>query len=280
MVLGALLLAATVASQAPSSPRTHFVPEPTLFEVGGKVFAAGYGPVAAASLPAIAGGFGRAFALGATLGLVCWNARDGYLCKGTHGGVQLALPVAGPFLFASDHPRDTLLNPKGSPLPTGWRIALYVSGATQAVGASLVVASLLAGREVSVPDHVDRPAPARTRLLATGGLLLGAAYAGSFLAAMPSLTGIGYRGDRGGRLIAIPLAGPFLFAALQPEDDLMDRGGRSPSAVAQAVLYGAGAAQVAGAVLLVAGLRTAAPNVLVTPSVTPHSMGVSAAWAW
>lgn len=280
MFLRALAFAAAVASEPPRPTRTHFVPDPTLFGVGTTIFAGSYGPVAAASVPAIAGAAGRAFALVSTLTLICWGSYDGYVCDGTHGGVQLALPVAGPFLFASDHPRDSLLNPRGTPLALGWRIALNISGAAQAVGASLIVASLLSGREVSVSDHVDRPAPARTRLLLAGGVLLAAAYGGSLLAVLPSLTGIGYRGNRGGRTIAIPLAGPFLFAALEPRDDLMNHDDSSPSPVAQGVLYGTGAAQVVGASLLVAGLLTAAPNVHITPAVTSRSMGVAAEWTW
>src|SRR5262249_14936730 len=78
-----------------------------------------------------------------------------WLCRAQHGGMQLLVPVAGPFLYAADHPRDTILNKKGSSHGATTKALLYTSGGLQVLGLGLAVAAVATGKEeiVGGRDH-------------------------------------------------------------------------------------------------------------------------------
>jgi hypothetical protein len=73
--------------------------------------------------------------------------------------VQLLVPFAGPFLFAADHPRDTVLNESGSPLSSTTKALLYTSAGLQIAGMVSIFTALAVGRHEPAPA-----APARATL--------------------------------------------------------------------------------------------------------------------
>jgi len=58
-------------------------------------------------------------------------------------GAELAIPLAGPFIFAGAHPRDAVLNENGNDMSPAARTLLYASGAVQLAGAGMMLASLV-----------------------------------------------------------------------------------------------------------------------------------------
>jgi hypothetical protein len=120
-------------------PPTVWRPQTSVLVTGAIVFGAGYVPAVGAALPATGGLLFRVAVTVLTIGLgaiVCslGYGSDSYYCHGAHGGMELLLPVAGPFIFAADHPRDSTINPHGLPLGKTSKTLLYASGATQAAG--------------------------------------------------------------------------------------------------------------------------------------------------
>src|SRR5947209_5996775 len=78
---------------------------------------------------------------------------DAWLCHGQHGAMELLIPVAGPFIFAADHPHDTILNKYGEPLPSGTKALLFTSGGLQIAGIGSILAALVAGKQELVPGR-------------------------------------------------------------------------------------------------------------------------------
>jgi hypothetical protein len=193
------------------------------------------------------------------------SASDGgYLCNGQHGAMQLLMPVAGPFLFAAHHPHDSVINDGGLPLSSGARALLYTSGFTQAAGLTLALSGFVFGG-YSQSDETRPPIGPNQNLLTTGTLLAGTVYAGTLLFAMPALVvgalvGIAANGSGrsirgyGGALLAIPLAGPFMYLATQPHDDILNPDGTALSTTSRALLIASGAAQAAGLALMASSL--------------------------
>lgn len=89
------------------------------------LFAMGWG---GAVLPAVPSGLGL---MGRFLGYV------GLL------GLELVLPVFGPLLYAADHPKDSVINPRGGVPAPGVRALLYASSAAQTIGIALFTAALV-----------------------------------------------------------------------------------------------------------------------------------------
>jgi len=123
--------------------------------IGGAImFGAGYAPNFVLGVPSGLGLVGRVIILVFTVGLPClFNNNHDYLCEGQHGAVQLLLPFAGPFLFANDHPRDTLINEKGRELDGAPKVLLYTSGVLQIVG----MTGILMGHALGKDQPVERP---------------------------------------------------------------------------------------------------------------------------
>lgn len=279
------LASGTARADAPEPPK-KWAPDDGLAKLGMSVFAAGYLPAAAAGLPSIGGAGARFLWVVGTLGLGPWAScsdsdtgtkdahyhQKSYLCDGTHGAFQLALPIAGPVLFAEGHPRDSVLNPKGDPLSGSAKGVLYASSITQAAGATLMIGSVAMGREEGAPKGRS--------LLRTGGVLFGTAYGTTFLVDVASLAGGFVRGMNavlsprtcgdfgrrqhsvdpicgtawGGIQLAVPIAGPFLFAANHPKDEVLNPNGAKLTAASQVMLYTSGAAQALGATAMLVGL--------------------------
>ena len=149
---GTLISSAARADTAPSAPSESS--SRRLLQTGGLLFGAGYAPVLGAGLPSTGGVIVRVFLNVFTVGLYQWgcrsseydgdgrtigvHTRDTYLCSGEHGGIQLLVPFAGPFLFAANHPQDSILNPHGARLSGVSQGLLYASGAAQIAGGLLV----------------------------------------------------------------------------------------------------------------------------------------------
>jgi hypothetical protein len=95
--------------------------------------------------------------------------------------MQLLIPFAGPITFANSHPRDSVLNPHGSPLTGTTKGLLYTSSALQIAGVSSMLLSLAFGRSVPVrrpsaaagPSFTLAPLEAPDVAGATVGLSLG-----------------------------------------------------------------------------------------------------------
>lgn len=151
-------------------------PNPTLLKVGLALGVGGYAPNLLLGAPSGVGLVGRVFALIFTLGIPCWlpgvdpdpdatpeeqkrslrAQTPDYLCRGDHGAIQLLVPMAGPFLFATAHPRDSILNPAGRELSVPVRAAFYTSGASQVAGVTLLIAAVL--NRKAEPAHDASPA--------------------------------------------------------------------------------------------------------------------------
>ena len=163
-----------------SGEHSGYRPRKTLLLAGAGVFFAGYSPIAVAALPALGGVAGRGVLDVLTLGLheyySCHWYEDGepdfgipsrsgtngtYFCGAAHGGIQLLVPFAGPFLFAANHPHDDALNPHGAPLGDGAKALLYTSGAAQVAGGLLVVAGFATARRPEVSALVKESRGAR-----------------------------------------------------------------------------------------------------------------------
>jgi hypothetical protein len=157
--------AVTEPARAESGAKTHWVPNRPLAYAGGTVFLAGYVPAVAAGLPAtgtvvldvftlllayeVAGCPGRGEA---DKGYVP-NSRD-YWCLDANGGAQLLVPVAGPLLFAHDHPHDAALNRDGNALSRGAQGVLVADAVAQGAGIGLLAAAAILGQE---EPRVDDP---------------------------------------------------------------------------------------------------------------------------
>lgn len=137
-------------SPAEAPPRTQWRANRPLLVTGSILFAAGYGPNLVAAAPSTVGLVGRVALLLVTLGLPCWFGGSGYICKGQHGAVQLLVPFAGPFLFASDHPRDTVIHASGAPLSGTAKGLLYASAGLQIAGVAAILTGVILGRHERV----------------------------------------------------------------------------------------------------------------------------------
>lgn len=168
------------------APRTTWVANQPMLFLGAGLTGIGYLPNVAAGLPSTAGFVGRVVALFFTLGIPCIvgqlkGGSSGYLCEGGHGAMQLLIPFAGPITFANSHPRDSVLNPHGSPLTGTTKGLLYTSSALQIAGVSSMLLSLAFGRSVPVrrpsaaagPSFTLAPLEAPDVAGATVGLSLG-----------------------------------------------------------------------------------------------------------
>jgi hypothetical protein len=117
-----------------------------LFGSGTALFLAGYVPAFGAAAPTTFRAVATAFYNVPTVGLLC--AAPGspdYTCSGYFGAEQLLIPLAGPFLYASNHPRDSAINPNGLPVSETTQTLLYVDGAVQITGAVLMGIGLATG---------------------------------------------------------------------------------------------------------------------------------------
>jgi hypothetical protein len=134
----------------PPGPRTHWEPNKPLLITGAMLLGAGYLPNVAVAAPSAVGIFGRAFALAffGWVGCALKGDTSSYICAGEHGAIQLLIPVAGPFLFAGGHPRDSIVNKSGQPLSATARALLYTSGGLQFAGAVALLSSLALGEQV------------------------------------------------------------------------------------------------------------------------------------
>jgi hypothetical protein len=279
---------------APLATKTHgWQPNRPLLVAGSAVFFAGYGTAAGAAVPSVGGLVYRTFVLIFTLGIPCWadseSSSHSYLCSADHGAIVLVLPVAGPFLFAYNHPHDTFLNPTGGELSPTARTILYTSGVVQAAGAGIVVTSFALGSDDRPPE--ERHGPNKS-LLMTGVITFATAYGEVFLASMPSLA-VGFltvtstsNEDKPawyGAELAIPLAGPFIFAATHPRDIVLNPSGNELSPTARTLLYTSGAVQIAGGAMMLASLAVGSgssssstkPDVSIVPLTAPGAVGLS-----
>lgn len=143
---------ATLPPPPEGPPRTQWRANRPLLVAGAIMFASGYGPDAIAGLPSTIGLVGRVVILVLTVGLPClFNSSGDYLCSGQHGAVQLMIPFVGPFTFASDHPRDSIINKRGAPLSDTTRAFLYTSAGLQIAGVLSIVGSVVFGKNEPVP---------------------------------------------------------------------------------------------------------------------------------
>jgi hypothetical protein len=139
------------------------VPNRTLKLAGGAILGAGYAPVAVAAIPAT-----LQIALGTasfvlipdyscfTTDRTPWNKPwDDEHCVGHAGGVQLLVPVAGPLLFAKNHPKDQWLNTDGRERSGGVNGLLIASASVQALGLAMIVAGFL----FRSPEPVEPASP-------------------------------------------------------------------------------------------------------------------------
>lgn len=79
-------------------------------------------------------------------------------CRSAYGAAQLWIPIVGSFTFASSHPHDTFLNPHGATLSPYARAYFHASGAMQAAGLTLLLAS------ATISDITVKKSAARLRL--------------------------------------------------------------------------------------------------------------------
>lgn len=165
IVVVAACALALLGSRTARADEGKWRPQPTLLTVGVALSIAGYAPSAIAAVPSGVGLVGRGLALFFTVGIPCWlpgvdpdpestdeekrrslrSQTPDYLCRGDHGAIQLFVPMAGPFLFVANHPRDSILNKGGNELSTGAKVALYASGISQIVGVTSLLASAAFG---------------------------------------------------------------------------------------------------------------------------------------
>ncbi len=239
---------------------TSFRPNKALLYAGAGLFAAGYLPVVGAALPSTAGLLGRVVIFVGTVGLVplacALGSGGGYVCSGDHGSIQLLLPIGGPFLYAENHARDTVVNERGRPLSPFVKGALYASGAAQAAGGLLLVGSIALA---DASDAAGRPVHGKG-LFTAGALMFGAGYGAAFLPAIPSLAGAvltaggdGNSDHYGAASLAVPVAGPFIYLGVEPRDEVMSPRGRL-SETAKVLLAVDGGLQLAGLAAMTAGL--------------------------
>jgi hypothetical protein len=137
----------------PTRPRTEWRANRPLLVTGAILFAVGYGPNVLAAAPSTAGVAGRFLVFVLTAGiavLACIGSGNGYLCNGQHGAVQLLVPAIGPFLFAADHPRDTVLNERGRPLGDVAKGLLYTSAGLQIAGLGSILGAIVMGKHEPV----------------------------------------------------------------------------------------------------------------------------------
>jgi hypothetical protein len=285
-------------------PSYVWKPNSGVMTAGTAIFLAGYGPAFAAGAPSAVGLVGRVFGLVFTLGLPCIlneNGTSSYLCEADHGAMILLVPIAGPFLFVETHPHDTFINRAGRELSPVSTALLYTSGAAQAVGASVMVTAFALGGDT--PATPPRPGPNHSLLMA-GLLTFASAYGEAFVFSTPSLaigaaeaiTAVENLGKTNptsekplpiaGAELAIPIVGPFLFAATDGRDVALNPNG-SLSPTAKTLLYVDGAFQIAGGALMLAALADTAPapkdfavgihapKLQVLPLVAPGAMGLS-----
>jgi len=140
----------------PAKPTMQRRANRTAITAGAVMFGVGYAPVVIAGAPSAVGLVGRVVILVFTVGLPCsFGSTSSYLCKGQHGAVQLLLPFAGPFTFAADHPRDTVLNKTGSELSVVTKGLLYASGGLQIAGFGAILTGLILTKE----EATGPPAP-------------------------------------------------------------------------------------------------------------------------
>jgi predicted cobalt transporter CbtA len=133
----------------PLSPSTHFVPNRSLLTAGGAVFALGYGPAMVAAAPAAIGlGYGAVgFVLhDQSIGPQAPKCVADYMCFRNNGALVLLLPVAGPIVFATAHPRDAWLNSEGG-VQSDATAGLVLGAVAQGVGLALIVASFIRGAD-------------------------------------------------------------------------------------------------------------------------------------
>jgi hypothetical protein len=74
---------------------------------------------------------------------------------GDIGGLELAIPIAGPLLFADSHPRDAAINPHGNALSPTMSGLMLADGIAQAGGAALMLVGVAAGHRER-DEHVQR----------------------------------------------------------------------------------------------------------------------------
>lgn len=137
-------------------PRTEWQPNRPLLVTGAISFAVGYGPNVLAAAPSTIGFAARVLLFVGTAGMalfLCIDDNGSYLCEGQHGAMQLLVPVAGPFLFAANHPHDSVLNENGAALGGTTKAFLYTSGGLQIAGVGTILAALIAGKQELVPGR-------------------------------------------------------------------------------------------------------------------------------
>jgi hypothetical protein len=114
-----------------------------VFAPGAIAFLAGYVPSLISAVPA---GF---------------HASGGWFHDpGDIGGLELAIPFAGPLMFADSHPRDSALNPNGNGLSPTMKSLLIADAIAQTGGATLMLIGVAAGhreRDEHV-EHVEKTA--------------------------------------------------------------------------------------------------------------------------
>jgi hypothetical protein len=119
-----------------------------VFAPGAVAFLAGYVPSFVAAAPAGFRASGAPF-------------RD----PGDIGGLELAMPIVGPFVFADSHPRDASLNPNGYALSPTMKGLLIADGIAQAGGAALMLVGVAAGHRER-DEHVDKTAHQKPTFMA------------------------------------------------------------------------------------------------------------------
>ncbi len=281
----------------PQPPIYKWSPNNTVLTAGTAIFLAGYGPAFLLGAPSTLGLAGRVVILVFTLGLPCWSGDNpsSYVCNADHGAAVLLVPVAGPFLFATEHPHDTFINRAGRELSPVSNALAYTSGVTQAVGASVMIAGFALGHDT--PSEPPRPGPNHSLLMA-GLLTFAAAYGEAFVLSVPSLgvlfidavslTDSSSRNETkppiAGAELAIPFAGPFLFGATNGRDVALNPNG-ALSKTARVLVFADGAAQLLGGVMMLAALADSnptradvaqnGPKTRVLPMVGPGTFGLT-----
>ncbi len=158
------------------------------------------------------------------------------------------------------------------------------------------------------PAHIEEPpgpprppAPASWRphppTFIGGAIAFGAAYGITALIAIPSLLNgtLRFLDGRsnlraGGVQLFVPFLGPFLFAGNQPNDEILNEGGRGISDSFRDVLYVSGAVQIIGGAGMITGLvlggrpepaKKGMPKLEVAPLVGQGTLGLTVgAYQW
>jgi hypothetical protein len=148
----------TPPPDAPAQPRTAWRANRPLLVTGAIMFGVGYGPNLAVAVPSTVGLAGRIAVFVLTAGLAVLacgfgGGGDSYLCEGQHGAMQLLVPVVGPFFFASDHPRDSVVNENGRPLTGVTKGLLYTSAGLQIAGLVSILTAVVIGKHEPVPGR-------------------------------------------------------------------------------------------------------------------------------